>query len=397
MQNKVKKLAIIIGSGPTGLMAAEQLVSKGLEVLVAERKPSLARKFLMAGKSGLNLTNDDKIEEFTTNFYEASEWLDPIFNNFRPRDVIKWAEGLNEDLFVGSSGRIFPLVMKASPILRSWIIKLKDEGVSFKTGWNWTGWKGDELCFDTPEGPTLIRPSVTVLCLGGGSWKRLGSNGLWVDVLEKEGVEIEELKSANVGLLVSWSKKVEAHFGKPLKNIAFSSGSVASRGEAVISKKGLEGSAIYSMTKSIRNGNKLILDLLPDLTENVILHKINQRKSKISFSNFLRKSLKLSPQKITLFYEFGMPLPLDNESLAFIFKNLQVNHQGPGLLDEAISTSGGIKKKSFNNNLMLHARPGVFVAGEMLDWEAPTGGYLLTACLSLGYWAGIKAAEWVNG
>lgn len=396
MQNKLRKLAIIIGSGPSGLMAAEQLVSKGLEVLVAERKPSLARKFLMAGKSGLNLTNDDKIEEFTTNFNEASEWLDPILNNFCPKDVIKWAEGLNEDLFVGSSGRVFPVAMKASPILRSWIIKLKEEGVSFKTGWNWTGWKGGELCFDTPEGPTLIRPSVTVLCLGGGSWKRLGSNGLWVDVLEKEGVEIEELKSANIGLLVSWSKKVEAHFGKPLKNIAFSSGSVVSRGEAVITKKGLEGSAIYSMTKSIRNGNKLILDLLPDLTENVILHKINQRKSKISFSNFLRKSLKLSPQKITLFYEFGMPLPLDKESLAFIFKNLQVSHQGPGLLDEAISTSGGIKKKSFNNNLMLHARPGVFVAGEMLDWEAPTGGYLLTACLSLGYWAGISAAEWVT-
>jgi len=171
---------------------------------------------------------------------------------------------------------------------------------------------------------------------------------------------------------------------------------VVSRGEAVISKKGLEGSAIYSMTKSIRNGNKLILDLLPDLTEDVILQKINQRKSKISFSNFLRKSLKLSPQKITLFYEFGIPLPVDNESLAFIFKNLQVNHQGPGLIDEAISTSGGIKKKSFNNNLMLQAKPGVFVAGEMLDWEAPTGGYLLTACLSLGYWAGINAAEWVN-
>ena len=386
MQNKLRKLAIIIGSGPSGLMAAEQLVSKGLEVLVAERKPSLARKFLMAGKSGLNLTNDDKIEEFTTNFYEASEWLDPILNNFCPKDVIKWAEGLNEDLFVGSSGRVFPVAMKASPILRSWIIKLKEEGVSFKTGWNWTGWKGDELCFDTPEGPTLIRPSVTVLCLGGGSWKRLGSNGLWVDVLEKEGVEIEELKSANIGLLVSWSKKVEAHFGKPLKNIAFSSGSVVSRGEAVITKKGLEGSAIYSMTKSIRNGNKLILDLLPDLTENVILHKINQRKS-----------LKLSPQKITLFYEFGMPLPVENQRLAFIFKNLQVNHQGPGLLDEAISTSGGISKKSFNNNLMLYARPGVFVAGEMLDWEAPTGGYLLTACLSLGYWAGVNAAEWANG
>ena len=396
MQNKVRKLAIIIGSGPSGLMAAEQLALKGLEVIVAERKPSLARKFLMAGKSGLNLTNDDKIEEFTTKFYEASEWIDPILKNFCPKDVVKWAESLNENLFVGSSGRIFPVAMKASPILRSWIIKLKGEGVSFKTGWNWTGWKGDDLCFDTPEGLTYIRPTVTVLCLGGGSWPRLGSNGLWVDVLEKEGVEVEELKSANVGLLVPWSKKVEVHFGKPLKNIAFSSGNLVSRGEAVISKKGLEGSAIYSMTKSIWNGNKLMVDLLPDLTENVILHKINQRKSKISFSNFLRKSLKLSSQKITLFYEFGIPLPKDNESLAFVLKNLQINHQGPGLLDDAISTSGGVKKKSFNNNLMLNARPGVFVAGEMLDWEAPTGGYLLTACLSLGYWAGVNAAKWVN-
>jgi hypothetical protein len=377
-------------------MAAEQLSSNGFEVLVAERKPSLGRKFLMAGKTGLNLTKNEQMDSFIENFYEASEWMAPILRAFGPNAVEGWAKDLNQDTFTGSSGRVFPISMKASPLLRSWLKKLEHRGVRFEVNWNWVGWKGKKACFETEKGLVKIHPKVTILSLGGGSWKKLGSNGLWLDIFKLENIEVTKLRPANARLKIFWSDKMKASYGKPLKNIVLSGGDLQTKGEAIISKRGLEGSAVYTISKPAREGHVIELDLLPNMDKKILLEKLVKRKKKLTLSQFFRRALKLNREKIALFYEFADPLPSNNEGIATLLKRLQVNHSGLGSLDEAISTSGGVKKVSFNNSLMLYSKPGVFVAGEMLDWEAPTGGYLINGCLATGYWAGVKGAEWAR-
>lgn len=388
--------ALVIGAGPAGLMAAQQLANAGHTVLVAEAKPSVARKFLMAGKSGLNLTKDEPFETLIQSYDEAADWLRPMISEFDAQAVQDWARGLNQDLFTGSTGRVFPTVMKASPLLRAWLARLSDAGVEIRTRWRWTGWQGDALSFDTPQGAQVVTADVALLAMGGASWARLGSDGAWAGELADKGVEVVPFKPANAGLLVDWSVHMSPHFGAPIKGVALRAGSLHTRGEAVISARGLEGGGVYSICKAVRDGAPLALDLMPDLSLNDVVQRLSRPRGKASLSNHIRKALKLGPTRTALLTEFGRPLPSAPNALAGVIKSLPVLHAGLRPMDEAISTAGGVSRNSVDDGLMLTALPGVFCAGEMLDWEAPTGGYLLTACLATGRWAGRSAATWLR-
>ncbi|PRY24217.1 hypothetical protein CLV78_10381 [Aliiruegeria haliotis] len=380
--------ALVIGAGPAGLMAAEQMAEAGLRVLVAEAKPSIGRKFLMAGKSGLNLTKDEPPEVFLDAFAEAAPHLAPMLDVFGPVEVKRWAEGLGQPVFTGSSGRVFPDTMKASPLLRAWAGRLSAAGVDFRTRWRWTGWSGAQTTFETPDGPQTFRAARTVLALGGASWARLGSDGTWADILAAEGVDLAPFRPANMGFQVAWSDHMSRHFGTPLKNIALIAGARHVRGECVISERGLEGGGIYAVSRALRDGAPLALDLAPDLSLEQVAHRLGRSGGKQSQSNMLRKALRLDPARIALLNEFARPLPTVPARLASVIKTLEIPHIGPRPMDEAISTAGGVRWGAVDSNLSLHARPNVRVAGEMLDWEAPTGGYLITGCLATGYWAG---------
>lgn len=387
-----KPRALVVGGGPAGLMAAEVLGRAGIATLVAEAKPSIGRKFLMAGKSGLNLTKDEPFDDFLRVYGPAADWLRPMLEAFGPDAVQDWARGLGQSLFTGSTGRVFPDVMKASPLLRAWLARLEGLGVTWRTRWRWTGWDGDALTFDTPEGMVRIAPEVTVLALGGASWARLGSDGAWAPLLADRGVELASFAPANAGLCVDWSAHMRARFGQPVKGVRFTAGSLTSRGEAVISERGLEGGGIYPLTPALRDGAPLTVDLLPDLDAETAVARLSRPRGKASLTNHLRKALKLDPARLALLQEFGRPLPAEPAALASLIKSLPIRHEGLRPMDEAISTAGGIDRAALDDTLMLKAVPGTYCAGEMLDWEAPTGGYLLTACLATGRWVGRAAA-----
>ena len=390
-------LALVVGAGPAGLMAADQLAKAGLEVIVAEAKPSIGRKFLMAGKSGLNLTKAEPADHFLAAYGAAAGAMAPMIDSFGPDRVRSWAESLGQEVFTGSSGRVFPRSMKASPLLRSWAARLEGLGVTLRRRWRWLGWNGAAMRFDTPDGPQELTPAVTVLALGGASWARLGSDGAWAPVLAAEDVPIAPFLPANIGLRVSWTPPMTRHFGIPVKNIALTARGQRVRGEVVISRRGLEGGGIYALSAALRDGAPLMLDLLPDMRQELVVRRLSHPQGKSSLSNYLRKSLRLPPVKVALLREFARPMPEDAEGRAEKVKSLLVRHHGPRPMDEAISTAGGIRWEALDENLMLRARPGTFAAGEMLDWEAPTGGYLLTGCLATGRWAGRAAARWANG
>ncbi|UOA13588.1 MULTISPECIES: TIGR03862 family flavoprotein [Sulfitobacter] len=390
------KSALVIGGGPAGLMAAEVMVNAGLSVTLCEAKPSVGRKFLMAGKSGLNLTKAEPFDPFLAAFQEASPALRPILKAFDGQAVQDWAEGLGQEVFTGSTGRVFPRAMKASPLLRAWLAQLAERGVTINTRWQWQGWDGDALGFDTPGGREVVDPDVTVLALGGASWRRLGATGAWAPLLAERGVALRDFAPANVGLLVDWSPHMTRHFGAALKGGAWSAGPYHSRGEAVISAKGLEGGGIYSVSRGLREGHGLALDLLPDLQVGDVAARLAKPRGKDSQANHLRKRLKLTPAQIALLQEMARPLPQDAEALAALLKNLHIAHAGLRPMDEAISTAGGIRLDALDDGLMLREVPGVFAAGEMLDWEAPTGGYLINGCLATGHWAGRHAVEWAR-
>lgn len=385
--------AVIIGAGPAGLMAAETIAATGVKVLVAEAKPSPARKFLMAGKSGLNLTRDEPLANFTARY--DTDWVAQMLAHFGPEQVQEWAGGLGIPLFTGSTGRVFPTGMKASPLLRAWLARLDTMGVDLRRRWRWAGFDGDALVFHTPDAPRYIRPRATVLALGGASWARLGSDAAWVPWLRDRGVKITSFSASNVGLRVGWSQHMAAHFGHPVKGIALTVGGQRSRGELVISTRGLEGGGIYALPAALRDGAALTLDLLPDLGTGQLVGRLVKR-GKDSLTTHLRKALHLAPAKIALLQEWGRPLPADPVALAALIKSLPVRHEGPRPLDEAISTAGGIARTALTERLELHAVPGVFACGEMLDWDAPTGGYLLTASLATGLHAGQAAADRVK-
>lgn len=383
--------ALVIGGGPAGLMATEQLAERGLSVLVAEAKPSVGRKFLMAGKSGLNLTKAEPFDQFMSYYDHKSVQFVKYISHFCNTEIMRWAESLGQDVFTGSSGRVFPKVMKASPLLRAWLRRLDGLGVRIATRWRWTGWDKDAFVFETPDGVQKISPKVTVLALGGKSWARLGSDGAWAAPLMEQGVEITPFQASNVGLQVDWSPHMQPHFGQPVKSIRLTAGDRISRGEIVISARGIEGGGIYSLSPPLREGAPLSIDLLPDLTEQEINQRIMRAPRKQSMSNRLRRALRLPEVKQALLMEFGRPLP---DRPGHLLKHLPINHQGLRPMDEAISTAGGVSFDQLNDDLMLNVLPGVFCAGEMLDWDAPTGGYLLTACFATGRWAGQAAARY---
>lgn len=380
---------LVIGAGPAGLMAAGEMARAGIAVTVAEAKPSAGRKFLMAGKSGLNLTKDEPLQDFLR-AYDAPQII-PMLRAFGPAEVQDWARGLGQEVFTGSSGRVFPNVMKASPLLRAWMARLQGLGVTLQTRWRWLGWDGEDTLFATPEGTRRMRPDVTVLALGGASWARLGSDGAWADILRAEGVGIAPFKPANMGFGMNWTDHMAPHFGKAVKGTVLIAGDQRVRGEFVISARGLEGGGIYAVSRAVRDGAELALDLLPDWPIDKVAAALARPRGKASLSNHLRKVLRLDPVKLALLNECGRPLP-QGPDLPGIVKHLPIRHAGPRPMDEAISTAGGVCWSSLDDGLMLTARPGVWCAGEMLDWEAPTGGYLLTGCLATGRWAGRAAA-----
>ncbi len=384
---------VVIGAGPAGLMAAEHLARAGHDVLVTDAKPSVARKFLMAGKSGLNLTKDEPPETLMNAYGEAADWLRPMIAELDARAIQHWARDLGQDLFTGSTGRVFPKVMKASPLLRAWLARLDEKGVQIRTRWRWTGWNGPALSFETIEGPQCVQADATVLALGGASWARLGSDGAWADVLAGRGVELAPFAPANSALAVDWSHHMQPHFGSALKAVCWKAGSLTSRGEAVISAKGLEGGGLYSLTPALRAGAPLSVDLLPDLMPDSLSARYKAKKPKASLTSWLKTGLRLPPQKIALFHEMSKGSSVD---VCCLLKNLPIHNSGLRPMDEAISTAGGVTRGALDDRLMLTALPGVFCAGEMLDWEAPTGGYLLTACLATGRWAGRSATDWLQ-
>ncbi|MBM9596267.1 TIGR03862 family flavoprotein [Roseitranquillus sediminis] len=383
--------ALVVGGGPAGLMAAEALSAAGRAATVVEAMPSVGRKFLMAGKSGLNLTREEAPDKFVARYGAAAERLRPMLESLGQAEVQEWAWSLGQELFTGSTGRVFPSTMKASPLLRAWLGRLAERGVEIRTRWRWTG--GD--LFLTPDGPRLLRPRVTVLALGGASWRRLGSDGAWTGPLGAAGVPLAPFRPANVGLAVDWSPHMALHFGAPVKGVALSVGATRSRGEIAISRRGLEGGGIYPLIPAIRDGAPLTLDLCPDVPPAVVAQRLDRPRGKATLSTHLRKALRLDPAQLALLREFGRPLP-EGAALATLVKALPVRYAGPRPLDEAISVAGGVMWEGVDPALMLGALPGVFVAGEMLDWEAPTGGYLLTACLATGLWAGVHAARWTG-
>lgn len=382
--------ALVIGAGPAGLMAAGELARAGHRVTIAEARPSPARKFLMAGKSGLNLTRREPLPEFLGH-YDAP-WLSPIISAFGPQEVIAWAEGLGVEIFTGSTGRVFPRAMKASPLLRAWLSRLAQMGVNLRTGWRWTGFEDGGLGFDTPEGRRIERPQRTVLALGGASWPRLGSDAAWLPWLAAKGVEVTPFAGSNMGWQVRWSPHMARHFGQPVKAVALRAGGVTGRGEFVLSERGIEGGGIYALTRPLRAGAVLTLDLAPDLAEAEVARRLSRTPPKDSVGNRLRKALGLGPVQIALLQEWGRPRPTESAALARFLKSMPVPLTGPRPMAEAISTAGGIAASALTPALELRALPRVFACGEMLDWDAPTGGYLLTACLATGRWAGRAAA-----
>ncbi len=380
------KIALVIGAGPAGLMAADVLSQAGLRVIIAEAMPSAGRKFLMAGKSGLNLTKVGPSPENTYSPMPAA--LSTALAEYGAEQVMEWARRLGQEVFTGSTGRVFPVVMKASPLLRAWLHRLGAAGVDLRTRWRWTGWDNGAVLFETPQGQQSLTPDVTVLALGGSSWARLGSDGRWAGLLPGD---VTPFQPANMGFHVDWSPHMAALFGQPVKGVALIAGAQRERGEFIISAKGLEGGGIYAVSRALRDGVPLHLDLTPDISLAEVTARLARPKGKATLSSHLRKTLRIDGVRLALLQEFGRPL---TDNLAAKIKSLPIRIKGPRPMDEAISTAGGVRFDALDG-LMLRSHPGTFVAGEMLDWEAPTGGYLITGCLATGRRAGLAAASYV--
>jgi uncharacterized flavoprotein (TIGR03862 family) len=395
----------VIGGGPAGLMAAERLAEAGVAVTVYDRMPSVGRKFLLAGRGGLNLTHSEPLEAFLKRYGAAAGRLAPLVEVFPPTALTAWAEGLGQPTFVGSSGRVFPKALKASPLLRAWLARLRALGVAIHSRHDWLGWDASgALSFRTPDGETTATPDATVLALGGASWPKLGSTGDWAQILAAQGVAVAPLKAANAGFDVAWSDLFGDRFaGQPLKAAALTFDRKRVRGEALITRHGLEGGAVYALSASLREAiaaegsARLWIDLRPDAREAELQTKIAQTPAHQSLANRLRKALHLSPLETNLLREaHGKDLPSDPAALAKAIKGAPLTLSAVRPIGRAISTAGGVEFAALDERLMLTARPGVFVAGEMLDWEAPTGGYLLQASFATGVAAAEGARLWLG-
>jgi uncharacterized flavoprotein (TIGR03862 family) len=398
---KPRTSAIVIGAGPAGLMAAETMASAGLRVVVHDASPSPARKFLLAGRGGLNLTHSEPLQTFLTRYGPSAHRLLPAIQAFPPDRLRGWAAELREETFIGSSGRVFPKSFKATPLLRAWLRRLGELGVDFVPRSRFLSFGGDgALRFMTPLGEESVRAAPVVLALGGASWPRLGADGGWVEAFGEAGITVTPLKPANCGFLVDWSPKIwETFAGAPLKNIALSHAGLRVRGEAMVTRAGLEGGAIYALSASLREAiathgsATLTIDFKPDLSTDALATRL-KRKPGQSLSTLLRKGAGLTPAAVAILREAG-PLP-EGDALASHVKNCTVRLVGTALIARAISTAGGVSWSEIDQDFMLKKRPGVFVAGEMIDWEAPTGGYLLQASFATGAAAGRAAARWAN-
>lgn len=396
----------IIGAGPAGLIAAERLAQAGHRVALYERMPSPARKFLLAGRGGLNLTHSEPLDGFLDRYGDARLWLEPAIRAFPPEALRDWADGLGAQSFVGSSGRVFPKAMKASPLLRAWLARLDGLGVRLQAGRLWTGWdETGALRFMTRDGANeTISPGATLLALGGASWPRLGSDGGWQAALTAKGVAIAPLRPANAGFSVGWSPVMRERFaGQPLKRIALSFAGRRAMGEAMIDADGIEGGAIYALSGPLREAiardghAELAVDLRPDLDEAALAARLARRRTGETLSNHLRKAAGLSPVAIAVLREAaGGPLPAEPADLARLIKTASLRLTGTAPITRAISTAGGILADEVDAGFMLKRLPGVFVAGEMLDWEAPTGGYLLQACFATGVAAADGIERFLN-
>jgi uncharacterized flavoprotein (TIGR03862 family) len=402
MTLETKNIAIL-GGGPAGLMAAEVLSQNHLRVDVYDSMSSLGRKFLMAGKSGLNLTHSEPFERFASRYSarEVGAWL----NDFTPDNLRAWANELGVETFVGTSGRVFPVGMKASPLLRAWLTRLGQSGVAFHMRHKWTGWDADgSLRFEVPGGEKYVRADAVILALGGGSWARLGSTGEWVDGLRQAGVRVRDLRPANCGFDVDWSEHFRSRFeGQPIKSVILTFEDFHQQGEFIITKEGVEGSLIYAASARMRDEIEahgratLFLDLTPGSTQEKVTASLAKPRGSRSMSSHIEKTVGLKGVKVGLLHEF-IPKEdfTDPVKLAAAIKHLPVPLVRPRPLDEAISSAGGVMFESLDEHLMLKSVPGVFCAGEMLDWEAPTGGYLLTACFASGRVASRGVLEWLK-
>ena len=399
----------VIGAGPAGLMAAEMLSDGGAAVTVYDAMPSAGRKFLMAGRGGLNLTHSEALPQFLTRYGKATPQLTAAIEAFPPDRLREWSVALGQPTFVGSSGRVFPKAMKASPLLRAWLRRLDAAGVQMKLRHRWTGWDdGGRLSFQTAGGPITVDGKATVLALGGASWPRLGSDGGWVDTLTAKGVTVSPLKPANCGFTVAWSEVFRDRFeGQPLKGAALSFGPHTLRGEAMITRSGIEGGAVYALSAELRDailgsGQAILhIALRPDLASGDLIARLSSPRAKQSLTNWLRKAAQLSPVAIGLLQEaaIGSGVSLSSlppADLAEWINAVPVELNGVAPIARAISSAGGIAFDELDADFMLRRLPGTFAAGEMLDWEAPTGGYLLQASFATGAAAGRGALKWLE-
>jgi uncharacterized flavoprotein (TIGR03862 family) len=409
MKSAFKNDVAVIGAGPAGLMAAEVLAQGGASVTVHDAMPSAGRKFLMAGRGGLNLTHSEPLQAFLTRYREATPQLAAAIETFPPDRLPEWCEALGQPTFVGSSGRIFPKSLKASPLLRAWLRRLDASGVQFSLRHRWIGWDASgRLLFQTPDGQCAVDARATVLALGGASWPRLGADGGWAETLAAKNVKVSPLKPANGGFTVAWSDIFRDRFeGQPLKAIALSFGAHSVRGEAMIARTGIEGGAIYALSADLREAilvsgsATLRVALRPDLGTHDLVARLSAPRGKQSFSNWLRKAARLSPVGIGLLQEAAMGSgvalsSLSPENLAERINAVPVPLTGIAGIARAISTAGGIAFDELGADFMIRRLPGVFAAGEMLDWEAPTGGYLLQASFATGAAAGRGVLKWLE-
>lgn len=402
----------IIGGGPAGLMAAEQLAQAGIAVDVYDAMPSVGRKFLLAGVGGLNITHAEPFEAFVSRYGARADAIRPLLDGFSPAALRSWIHGLGVDTFVGSSGRVFPAGMKAAPLLRAWLHRLRQAGVRFHVRHRWAGWdESGALRFVTPEGERRVCAEATVLTLGGASWPKLGSDGAWVPWLTARGIDIAPLAPANCGFDVAggWSAHLRSRFaGQPLKTVALRFTDHAGRqhprrGELVLSDTGIEGGLVYAVSAALRDTIAaqgtvtVLLDLLPDWPPARVAAAVAHPRGARSLSSHLQSRLGIRGAKMALLHEILSPDALrDPPQLARAIKSLPLTLAAPRPIGEAISSAGGVRFEVVDENLMLRDLPGVFVAGEMLDWEAPTGGYLLTACFASGRAAGQGALDYLN-